>query len=142
MYAKTASMSDPVLFSYLSFGDYGSSVFPARVQIVTRTFDIPFAFSAQGGSMLIVPSGYIDASQTAESGEPGKLVYCGSDGKLDADIKGDAATVGGKSADDFATATHSHAVATTSANGFMSAAQVKSLNAVFGRVDQDLTKTA
>ena len=48
-----------------------------------------------------------DAATTATAN---KLLYVNGDGKLPADITGDAATVGGKAASEFAEAVHTHAI--------------------------------
>lgn len=80
-------------------------------------------------------------AHSGEDGQGPKVPYANLTGAPTAlpASGGDAATVGGKAPADFALASHAHAAATTSAAGFLSAADKASLNTLISRVDQALT---
>lgn len=131
LYAKAEGDANPILFSYLTFGQYPSTILPASVQGTQRIFNIPFSFAGgTSATITIDPSTLLSADDASETAEAGKLLYADENGKLPASITGDADTVDGKHASDFALDTHSHSAATTSADGFMSSADKTKLNGI------------
>lgn len=140
VFAKLEGDSDPVLFSYLTFGDYPDLILAVSDASVQRTYDLPYAFgSGTAASVIIEPSGLLPASDAVDEAEAGKLLRLNAQGKLDADITGDAYTLGGHTYDWFAPATHVHAVATASADGFMSSGDKSNHDLLVSRVNQSVT---
>lgn len=142
IFAKTTTITTPVLFGYLSLGDYGTQIVKPQVQSMIRVFDIPFAFGQDSETLQIVPSGYVSAQDTATTATANKLIYANSNGKIPADITGSAQQFAGHDVTYFAIASHSHSDATTSASGFMAASDKSSLDTVKSRVNQALNTTS
>ena len=83
-------------------------------------------------------------AHTGVDGQGPKIAYAnltGAPSALPAN-GGNADTVDGKHAADFATAGHTHAAATTAAAGFLSAADKAALDLLVSRVTQALTSTS
>lgn len=145
LYAKLQGQADnaAVLFSYLTFGDSQDLIPAYSTTPVQRTYDIPFDFgTGEAVSVTIDPSGLVPASAVSTSATAGAIVQRDSNGKVAGDITGSAYQLGGHTYDWFSPATHTHAAATTSAAGFLSASDKTALNTVTGRVDQALTQSS
>jgi len=85
----------------------------AGYEVYTAGSATEVPWSGVTGKPTDVKSFAADAVSTAdvtETAEAGKLLKANADGKLDASITGDADTVDGKHASDFAEAVHGHAV--------------------------------
>lgn len=140
---STEPDSSAVLFSYLTFGQYPTIILPETIQGMQRIFDLPFSFgSGDSVAVSINPSGMISADDVSPIALPGKILEVGDDGKLHADITGDANTLDGHDSTYFATADHSHSTATQTANGFLSSTDKRKLDTLADEVDQDLKKTS
>lgn len=132
-----------ILFSYTTFGSDADRLFPNSQASIYRVYDVAVLFSAAGGvTVTIDPTALLKANQAAASPQAGKLLYVDASGKLPASITGDAATLGGHPAADFAGSSHTHAAATQQANGFMSKDDKAALDQVASRVDQSLKQTS
>lgn len=138
--------SDPdegeILFSYLTFGEHPDLILASADASVQRTYDIPYIFgSGNTMSVTIVPGGLLPSEDAVESPAPGKLLRLDDDGRLPADITGDAMTLGGHAAEYFAVSTHGHAAATKDADGFLSSQDKEKLDLLVQRVGQSLNAT-
>lgn len=144
IFAKINDADTPVLFSYTTFGSDADRLFPNSEASIYRIYNVAVSFTVGSGgvSVTINPDALIKASQASETATAGKLLYADSNAKLPADITGSAAMLGGQLPSYYATATHSHAIATQSAAGFESAEDKTNLDTLVGRVDQDLKTTA
>ena len=136
-----------VLFSYLTFGDHRDLIPVGTATPVQRVYDVPFDFSTgASASVTITPSTLVSEDEVSADAEGGAIVRRNADGTISGDITGGAAylILGDLqyTADDFAMAGHTHANATQSAAGFMSASDKVALDTVASRVNQDLTTTA
>lgn len=143
VYAKIGSGS-PVLFSYLTFGDYPDTILPKAKATVERFYDIPFALNTDVSGTVTVnisPVALVKMSDTSETAAANKILFLDSNGKLPADITGNAATLGGHAASYFAQAGHGHGNASSSAAGFMSAADKSAHDTLVGRVNQGVKST-
>ena len=137
VFAKVDGDSSSVLFSYLTFGQYPDLILAAAEASVQRTYDIPYAFgSGTSTSVTIVPSGLLPADDAVTVATAGKLLRMDANGKLPTDITGSANKLGGYTYDHFAAADHGHSNATTSAAGFMSAADKAAHDTLVSRVNQ------
>ena len=131
-----------ILFSYTYFGSDADRLFPNSQASIYRVYDVAVAFSASGVTVTIDPTALIKANQASPTAQAGKLLYVNADGKLPADITGDAATLGGHASSHYAEAGHGHSSATSSQAGFMSGSDKANLDQVVGRVDQSLKQNA
>jgi len=132
-----------ILFTYTNLGDNPDRLFPSEQASFYKFYDVVLTFTVTSGvTVAINPSALVPASDVVSVPASGKILKLNEDGKLPADITGDANSVGGKTASQLATAEHSHGAATPSADGFLSAADKAKLDTVTGRVNQDLKTTA
>lgn len=133
-----------ILFSYTTFGQDADRLFPNSEASIYRVYDVTVLFSAGSGGLTVTidPTALMKANQASDTPEAGKLLYVGSDGKLHADITGDANTLDGHDSEYFATADHIHSVATQLAAGFESATDKTNLDTLTERVNQDLKTNA
>lgn len=110
-----------ILFSYTTFGEDADRLFPNSEASIYRVYDVTVLFSAGSGvTVTIDPTALLKANAASATPTAGKLLYVDEDGKLPVDITGDSGTLGGHPSSYFAPADHTHSVATSSANGFMS----------------------
>lgn len=72
---------------------------------------------------------------------PNKLLYLDSNGKLPADITGDAQSLAGHDSTYFAIATHRHDNATATADGYMAKEDKTELSTLSDRVNQGVKTT-
>lgn len=86
-------------------------------------------------------SQYIQLTEAVTTAVANKLLRLNANGKLPADITGDAATLGGTAPDGYAKAVHAHTNATASAAGYMSATDKANLDTLVSRVNQGLKTT-
>ena len=121
-----------ILFSYTTFGQDADRLFPNSEASIYRVYDVTVLFSAGSGGLTVT----IDPTALM------KANHVGSDGKLHADITGDANTLDGHDSEYFATADHIHSVATQLAAGFESATDKTNLDTLTERVNQDLKTNA
>lgn len=132
-----------VLFSYTTFGQYTDKLLPNSQTPILKTYEVAVDFSNGASvSVTINPSALLPSTDAVATPASGKLLRMNGAGKLPASITGDAATVGGNAPSAFALAGHTHGVATSSANGFMSKEDKASFDTMKDRVDQDLRTTA
>lgn len=138
------SSSSPILFSYLTFGDYPDTILPKDKATVERFYDIPFVLNSEASGTITVnisPVALVKMSDTTEMAAANKLLFLNAQGKLPADITGDAPTLGGHPASYFASSGHSHSAATSSAGGFMSATDKAAHDTLVSRVNQGVKTT-
>lgn len=131
-----------ILFSYTTFGSDADRLFPNSEASIYRVYDVSVVFSAGNGvTVTIDPTALIKASSASDTPVAGKLLYVNDDGKLPADITGDAASLGGSPASEYSKTDHTHGAASASAAGFMSATDKTNLNTLVNRVNQGVKST-
>lgn len=143
IFAKIGNAT-PILFSYLTFGDYPDTILPKNKATVERFYDIPFVLNTEVSGTVTVnisPVALVKQSETATQAAANKLLYLNANGKLPADITGDAATLGGHAASYFANSGHRHSNATSSADGFMSKTDKAAHDTLVSRVNQSVKTT-
>lgn len=132
----------PILFSYTTFGDDPDRLFPNADASFYRFYDVTLTFNAaEGVAVTINPSSLLPSNLVMATPSPGKLLLVDQNGKLPASITGDAQSLQGKAAAEFATAAHIHGNASAGGAGFMSATDKQALDQVAGRVNQSLKTT-
>lgn len=130
-----------ILFSYTTFGADADRLFPNSEASIYRVYDVTVLFAAGSGvTVTIDPTALLKATQASAEAEVGKLLYVGSDGKLHASITGDARTLAGKEANQYAAADHGHSKATSGADGFLSKEDKIILDELHEKVNQSLTE--
>lgn len=133
----------PVLFTYTNLGDDPDRLFPSNQASFYKYYDVVLTFSATNGVTVdINPSSLVPASLVVGAPAANKLLRLDGEGKLPASITGDADTVDGKHAADFATAGHRHDNSTPTADGFMSKEDKIAHNTLVSRVNQGLNTTS
>lgn len=132
-----------ILFSYTTFGSDADRLFPNSEASIYRVYDVSVQFTTGGAvSVTIDPTALMKANSASATPVAGKLLYVDANGKLPADITGDAASLGGVAASGYSQTSHVHSNASSSANGFMSKEDKSALDTLAGRVNQDLKTTA
>lgn len=132
-----------ILFSYTTFGEDADRLFPNSEASIYRVYDVTVVFSAGSGvSVTIDPTALIKANSASTEPTAGKLLYVNAQGKLPASITGDAGSVGGHAAEDFAAVEHRHDNATSAKDGFLSKEDKAAHDTLVQRVNQDLKTTA
>ena len=100
----------------------------------------PNTVAGYGITDAVATGDLVDSARTVTA-NAGKVLKIGADGKLNADITGDAATLGGKSASDFGSATDVTALKSTVGNGESGLVKdVNDLKTTVGSADSGLVK--
>lgn len=100
----------------------------------------PNTVAGYGITDAVATGDLVDSARTVTA-NAGKVLKIGADGKLNADITGDAATLGGKSASDFGSATDVSALKSTVGNGESGLVKdVNDLKTTVGGSDSGLVK--